>query len=82
MEVCHETIKKGDHIRVVSPSSSIERIGGFEANIAAKEKLEALGSDSPFQNIILKMISLTLLRLLVELRTWRRLLRMKRLMPF
>ena len=36
-------LKKGDHIRVVSPSSSIERIGGVEANVAAKEKLEALG---------------------------------------
>ena len=36
-------LKKGDHIRVVSPSWSIERIGGFEANVAAKEKLEALG---------------------------------------
>ncbi|HEM6303453.1 TPA: LD-carboxypeptidase [Streptococcus suis] len=36
-------LKKGDHIRVVSPSSSIERIGGFEANLAAKEKLEDLG---------------------------------------
>ncbi|HEM3575063.1 TPA: LD-carboxypeptidase [Streptococcus suis] len=36
-------LKKGDHIRVVSPSSSIERIGGFEANLAAKERLEELG---------------------------------------
>ncbi|MEG3342819.1 S66 peptidase family protein [Streptococcus suis] len=36
-------LKKGDHIRVVSPSSSIERIGGFEANLAAKKKLEELG---------------------------------------
>ncbi|WP_105125246.1 S66 family peptidase [Streptococcus suis] len=36
-------LKKGDHIRVVSPSSSIERIGGFKANLAAKEKLEELG---------------------------------------
>ncbi len=36
-------LKKGDHIRVVSPSSSIESIGGFEANVAAKKKLEALG---------------------------------------
>ncbi|HEL9644734.1 TPA: LD-carboxypeptidase [Streptococcus suis] len=35
-------LKKGDHIRVVSPSSSIERVGGFEANLAAKEKLENL----------------------------------------
>ncbi|GEM_PF-3119635 len=75
-------LKKGDHIRVVSPSSSIERIGGFEANVAAKEKLEALGFRLSFSEHYLKMISLTLLRLLVELRTWRRLLRMKQLMPF
>lgn len=34
---------KGDHIRIVSPSSSIERLGGFEANLTAKEKLEELG---------------------------------------
>lgn len=50
-------LKKGDHIRVVSPSSSIERIGGFEANVAAKEKLEALGfrlsfSEHYFENDI------------------------------
>ena len=50
-------LKKGDHIRVVSPSSSIESIGGFKANIAAKEKLEALGfrlsfSEHYFENDI------------------------------
>ncbi|HFI0678795.1 TPA: S66 peptidase family protein [Streptococcus suis] len=50
-------IKKGDHIRVVSPSSSIESIGGFEANVAAKKKLEALGfrlsfSEHYFENDI------------------------------
>lgn len=50
-------LKIGDHIRVVSPSSSIERIGGFEANVAAKEKLEALGfrlsfSEHYFENDI------------------------------
>lgn len=50
-------LKKGDHIRVVSPSSSIESIGGFEANVAAKEKLEALGfrlsfSEHYFENDI------------------------------
>ncbi|HEM5029319.1 MULTISPECIES: S66 family peptidase [Streptococcus] len=50
-------LKKGDHIRVVSPSSSIERIGGFEANLAAKEKLEELGfkltfSEHYFENDI------------------------------
>ncbi|MDQ8781287.1 LD-carboxypeptidase, partial [Streptococcus ruminantium] len=32
-------LRQGNHIRIVSPSSSIERIGGFEANLAAKEKL-------------------------------------------
>ncbi|MBO4126050.1 S66 family peptidase [Streptococcus suis] len=50
-------LKKGDHIRVVSPSSSIERIGGFEANLAAKERLEELGfklsfSEHYFENDI------------------------------
>ncbi len=50
-------LKKGDHIRIVSPSSSIERVGGFEANLAAKEKLENLGftlsfSEHYFENDI------------------------------
>lgn len=36
-------LKPGAHLRILSPSSSIEDIGGFEANIAAKETLEALG---------------------------------------
>lgn len=50
-------LKKGDHIRVVSPSSSIERIGGFEANLTAKEKLEDLSfkltfSEHYFENDI------------------------------
>ncbi|HFU3854909.1 TPA: S66 peptidase family protein [Streptococcus suis] len=50
-------LKKGDHIRVVSPSSSIEIIGGFEPNVAAKKKLEALGfrlsfSEHYFENDI------------------------------
>ena len=36
-------LTSGMHIRVVSPSSSIERLGGFEANLAAKERLEKLG---------------------------------------
>lgn len=33
----------GDHIRIVSPSSSVTRIGGFEQNLIAKQRLEALG---------------------------------------
>lgn len=36
-------LQTGAHIRVLSPSASIAHLGGFEANLAAKEKLEALG---------------------------------------
>ena len=43
-------LKKGDHIRVVSPSSSIQSIGGFDANVRAKEKLEELGFDVTFSS--------------------------------
>ena len=43
-------LKKGDHIRVVSPSSSIQSIGGFDANVRAKEKLEELGFDVSFSS--------------------------------
>ena len=41
-------LKKGDHIRVISPSLSIQAIGGFNANVSAKEKLEELGFDLSF----------------------------------
>lgn len=43
-------LKKGDHIRVVSPSSSIQSIGGFDANVKAKEKLEELGFEVSFSS--------------------------------
>ena len=43
-------LKKGDHIRVVSPSSSIQSIGGFDANVRAKEKLEELGFNVSFSS--------------------------------
>ena len=36
-------LKYGDEIRVISPSSSIERVGGFEDNIISKIRLEDLG---------------------------------------
>ncbi len=36
-------LKIGDHIRVLSPSSSIARVGGFDANLSAKTTLENLG---------------------------------------
>lgn len=41
-------LKKGHHIRIISPSHSIERLGGFEANIAAKKYLEQLGFSLSF----------------------------------
>lgn len=43
-------LSKNAHIRVLSPSSSIERIGGFEANRAAKDRLEALGFQLSFSS--------------------------------
>lgn len=43
-------LKKGDHIRIVSPSSSITHIGGFDANLSAKEKLEELGFEVSFSS--------------------------------
>ncbi|BCP58547.1 LD-carboxypeptidase [Streptococcus suis] len=43
-------LKKGDHIRVVSPSLSIQAIGGFNANVSAKKKLEELGFDVSFSS--------------------------------
>ena len=43
-------LKKGDHIRVISPSLSIQAIGGFDANVRAKEKLEELGFDVSFSS--------------------------------
>lgn len=43
-------LKKGDHIRIVSPSSSITHIGGFDANVSAKEKLEELGFEVSFSS--------------------------------
>ena len=56
-------LQKGMHIRVLSPSSSIERVGGFEANRDAKEKLEELGfsvsySKHYFENDILGSASI------------------------
>lgn len=38
-----EKLKRGDEIRIISPSSNFERIGGINANKEAQEKLEKLG---------------------------------------
>lgn len=42
----------GDEIRIVTPSSSWARVGGFEANLKAKEKLEAMGLKVTFGQYI------------------------------
>ena len=60
---CMKKLEKGMHIRVLSPSSSIERVGGFEANRDAKEMLEQLGfkvsfSKHYFENDILGSASI------------------------
>ncbi|WP_274584887.1 S66 peptidase family protein [Neisseria leonii] len=41
-------LRPGGHIRVLSPSSSVVHIGGFEANLAAKRRLEGLGFQVSF----------------------------------
>lgn len=41
-------LKNGDHIRVISPSSSIAKIGGLEANQAAIDRLKKLGFELSF----------------------------------
>ena len=56
-------LEKGMHIRVLSPSSSIEDVGGFDSKLVAKEKLEDLGfklsySKHYFENDILGSASI------------------------
>lgn len=45
-----QKLQFGDHIRILSPSASIERLGGFKANLSAKRKLEKLGFSVSFSN--------------------------------
>lgn len=47
-------LKKGDEIRIISPSSSMERVGGFEENLIAKQRLENLGFKVTFGKHILE----------------------------
>ena len=51
-------LKYGDEIRVISPSSSIERVGGFEDNLISKKRLEDLGFKVTFGKHILENDSL------------------------
>lgn len=47
-------IQKDDEIRIISPSSSIKRVGGFDQNLVAKERLEKLGYKVTFGDHILE----------------------------
>lgn len=47
-----EVLKPGDTIRVLSPSSNFERIGGIEENQKAREQLEKLGYKVTFSKNI------------------------------
>ncbi|MDR2976133.1 MAG: LD-carboxypeptidase [Streptococcaceae bacterium] len=49
-----EKLHPGDEIRVISPSSSIARVGGFEENLIAKARLEALGYKVTFGEHIME----------------------------
>ncbi|TPR41504.1 LD-carboxypeptidase [Apilactobacillus micheneri] len=37
------SLQKGDEIRIIAPSDSLKRVGGYEANLSAKNKLESMG---------------------------------------
>ena len=43
-------LRQGDHIRIISPSSSVASIGGFDANVSAKVRLESMGYTVSFSN--------------------------------
>lgn len=43
-------LRQGDHIRIISPSSSVARIGGFHANLSAKVRLERMGYTVSFSD--------------------------------
>ncbi|WP_285121396.1 S66 family peptidase [Lactococcus petauri] len=47
-------LKYGDEIRVISPSSSIKRVGGFKDNLISKKRLENLGFKVTFGDHILE----------------------------
>lgn len=49
-----EKLKAGDEIRVISPSSSITCVGGFDDNLISKERLETLGFKVTFGANILE----------------------------
>lgn len=38
-----KALQKGDEIRIIAPSDSMKRVGGYKANLSAKQKLEKMG---------------------------------------
>ncbi|TPR43648.1 LD-carboxypeptidase [Apilactobacillus micheneri] len=36
-------LKEGDEIRIIAPSDSLKRVGGYKANLGSKHKLEKMG---------------------------------------
>ncbi len=59
MSIIPKKLKVGDQIRVISPSSSIDRVGGFEDNLIAKVRLEAMVFMSLLDNIYTIMMNFT-----------------------
>lgn len=49
-----EKLKAGDEIRIISPSSSLQRTGSFDSKLKAKERLESLGFKVTFGAHILE----------------------------
>ena len=47
-----EKLKSNDEIRVLSPSSNFQRVGGMEGNRKAQERLESLGYKVTFSKNI------------------------------
>ncbi len=45
-------LQKGDEIRILSPSSSLARVGGMAENLISKQRLEALGYQVTFSENI------------------------------
>lgn len=54
IKIVPERIQKGDEIRIISPSSSLERVGGFEENLISKTRIEKLGFKVSFSENINK----------------------------
>lgn len=48
-------LKRGDEIRIVAPSDSLQRVGGMEANLPAQKKIESWGYHVSFGDNVQEM---------------------------